>query len=149
MPIPAIVIFEIIPTIAHVLETVGLLGAIGGSMGGWCALHCPPRDIGQLISTDTPVNSPGDGVGPCNVPQYNFDMCRDAVKNIQVTSSNPRPGVAQFDNVPFQCMDLVTVLAGSCDGEGARPVPCGSACVQYTGLTDAQMGSLSLSLNAH
>lgn len=57
--------------------------------------------------------------------------------------------VAQFDNVPAPaCMDLVAVMTATCDGDGPRPVVCGTNCVQYTGLTADQFGYLSQALNA-
>jgi hypothetical protein len=51
--------------------------------------------------------------------------------------------VAQFDSVPPACMNLVVALSGSCTGEGPRPVPCGSACIQYHGITDDKMREIS------
>jgi hypothetical protein len=56
--------------------------------------------------------------------------------------------VARFDNIPPACMNLASVLGGSCTGTSARPTPCGSACMQYTSLTDEQMAFLSRALNA-
>lgn len=40
-------------------------------------------------------------------------------------------------------MNLAVVMSGSCTGEGTRPTPCGSACMQYTGLSEDQMRTLS------
>ncbi|KAB5515545.1 hypothetical protein GE09DRAFT_1263346 [Coniochaeta sp. 2T2.1] len=86
-------------------------------------------------------------VGPCNVAQYNFDQCRDQLAGVTATGNFPSPGVAQFDNVPPACMNLVVVLSGSCTGEGTHPVTCGSACISYSGLTDVQLESLAYSLD--
>jgi hypothetical protein len=62
-------------------------------MGSWCSLHhCTPHTFDHFLNTTPAIDTQGDGVGPCNVPQYNFDMCHDAVQNVQVTSSNPSPG---------------------------------------------------------
>ncbi|EJT73731.1 hypothetical protein GGTG_07587 [Gaeumannomyces tritici R3-111a-1] len=86
-------------------------------------------------------------VGLCGVPQYNFDMCKDQLaKGKQVMSSIPSKGVAKFVNIPPACMNLAVVLSGSCTGEGTSPVPCGSDCMQYTGLNDQQMMFLSKAL---
>ncbi|KAH8647844.1 hypothetical protein BX600DRAFT_443188 [Xylariales sp. PMI_506] len=49
-----------------------------------------------------------------NVPSYNFDLCHDEAVGVSITSSIPAGGVAQFNNVPAACMDLVVVLSGSC-----------------------------------
>ena len=51
--------------------------------------------------------------------------------------------VGKFDNVPPACMNLAVALSGSCTGEGPRPTPCGSACMQYSGLSDDQFRQLS------
>ncbi|KAH8884963.1 hypothetical protein GQ53DRAFT_660745 [Thozetella sp. PMI_491] len=136
-----------IPEIADVITMVGLLGTVGGSVGSWCTSHNCKRDVVGNFDAYR-IKTGRDDVGPCGVPSYNFDQCKSQLNGVQVTSSIPSPGVAQFDNVPPACMDLAVVLAGTCTGEGTHPVPCGSACMQYTGLTDAQMGSLSKSLNA-
>jgi hypothetical protein len=45
-------------------------------------------------------------------------------------------------------MNLAVVMSGSCTGDGPRPVPCGSACIQYVGISDEQMGQISSQLNA-
>lgn len=62
------------------------------------------------------------------------------------TSYFPSTAVAKFVNIPPACMNLAVVLSGSCTGEGTRPVPCGSDCMQYTGLNDQQMMFLSKAL---
>lgn len=51
------------------------------------------RDI--IDMSDVPkLNVERAAVGPCNIPMYNFDLCRDQVKSqtIQVVSSIPSPG---------------------------------------------------------
>ncbi|KFX88471.1 hypothetical protein O988_09009 [Pseudogymnoascus sp. VKM F-3808] len=155
-----------VPDIIEVLLIVGL-GAptIGGAIRTLCTeipspfcsgkttrstIYMGKRDIIDL--SDIPklnVERRAD-VGPCNIPKYNFDICHDQVKaqTIQVVSSIPSPGVGRFDNIPPACMNLASVLGGSCTGEGPRPTPCGSACIQYTGLSDKQMYYLSRALNA-
>ena len=44
-------------------------------------------------------------------------------------------------------MDLASALVDSCNGDGARPTPCGSACLEYTGLNEEQLAGLSSALN--
>ncbi len=51
--------------------------------------------------------------------------------------------MARFDDIPPACMNLASALAGSCTGEGIRPTPCGSACMEYTGLSSEQMANLA------
>ncbi|OTA81201.1 hypothetical protein M434DRAFT_52124, partial [Hypoxylon sp. CO27-5] len=81
--------------------------------------------------------------GPCGVPMYNFDMCRDSLQGITINSSIPEQGQAQFENVPPTCMVLSTVLTGTCDkSQGSGPIPCGSDCLLYTGLTDEDLDRL-------
>ncbi|KAI0835177.1 hypothetical protein F5Y06DRAFT_306364 [Hypoxylon sp. FL0890] len=86
--------------------------------------------------------------GPCGVPQYNFDMCADSLQGVTILSSTPGPGQAQFENIPPTCMVLSTVLAGACDqSQRPGPVPCGSACLLYTELTDEDLNHLKEALN--
>jgi hypothetical protein len=40
-------------------------------------------------------------------------------------------------------MNLVTTLTGGCGVEGPFPLVCGSACVKYEGLTEAQYVELA------
>ncbi|KFY61369.1 hypothetical protein V496_05058 [Pseudogymnoascus sp. VKM F-4515 (FW-2607)] len=130
---------------------------IAGAITDFCHKHPNPfcEDMGKvkrdiIDMSDVPkLNVERAAVGPCNIPMYNFDLCRDQLKSqtIQVVSSIPSPGVGRFDNIPPACMNLASVLGGSCTGEGPRPTPCGSACMQYSGLTDKQMAQLSRALS--
>ncbi|OBT72900.1 hypothetical protein VF21_07759 [Pseudogymnoascus sp. 05NY08] len=149
----------------YAVGIVALVGAIimevEGPVARWCSNHpgpiCAKRstiDIGKrdvIDMSDVPkLNVERQAVGPCNIPKYNFDLCRDQIKSqtVRIVSSIPAAGVARFDNIPPACMNLASVLGGSCTGTGARPTPCGSACMQYTSLTDNQMATLSRALNA-
>ncbi|KAI0890862.1 hypothetical protein F4806DRAFT_501593 [Annulohypoxylon nitens] len=85
--------------------------------------------------------------GPCGVPQYNFDLCGKSLHSVAIKSSSPGLGEAQYDNVPPTCMVLSTVLSGKCVmSEGPRPVPCGAACLLYTGVTDEDLDHLNRAL---
>jgi hypothetical protein len=53
--------------------------------------------------------------------------------------------VIQFDNVPAYCMNLANVLVGDGSG-GPYALPCGSACLQYTGLTLEEFNELAVIL---
>ncbi|KAK0624118.1 hypothetical protein B0T14DRAFT_583316 [Immersiella caudata] len=139
------------PLLGEVLSLIIAGAAIGDSVADFCHQSPGPgcinkRDLDALGLPGVPVlDVKRSNVGPCNVPMYNFDICRDQIRNqgAQIWSSIPAAGVAQFDNIPPACMNLAVVLSGSCTGEGARPVPCGSACMQYHGLGDDQFRILS------
>jgi hypothetical protein len=74
-----------------VVEVLGFAAVIAGSVADWNCKHgkCK-RDVSTALLNQT-VSA---DVGPCNIPMYNFDMCRDQVKsqNIIITSSIPSPG---------------------------------------------------------
>ncbi|KEZ43663.1 Uncharacterized protein SAPIO_CDS4272 [Scedosporium apiospermum] len=142
-------------TVFRILNLLGIAPhgprTVDGDAGLWC-LHNNYRGCVGLLSDGEPVPAAiieRQDVGPCNVPMYNFDICHDQIANqaANIWSSIPAPGVAQFDNVPPACMNLAVVLSGSCTGEGTNPVPCGSACIQYTGLSDEQFAALSMALH--
>lgn len=84
--------------IAHTVELVGYAGTIGGAVGKWCADHHPctrKRDISEGVPRM--VLEDRAAVGMCNIPLYNFDICKNELasnkaNNIIVTSSVPSPG---------------------------------------------------------
>ncbi|KAL3303666.1 hypothetical protein RB213_001039 [Colletotrichum asianum] len=80
--------------------------------------------------------------GYCGVPQYNFDMCNTDLGRVTIYTSIPGAGVARFDNVPPTCMVLSTVLTGGCGVAPPYPTVCGSACLQYSGLSESQFRQL-------
>ncbi|KAI1206886.1 uncharacterized protein F4807DRAFT_463284 [Annulohypoxylon truncatum] len=98
----------------------------------------PRVDLAKRINLDA---------GPCGVPQYNFDLCGKSLHGVTIKSSTPGQGEAQYDNVPPTCMVLSTVLAGNCDmSEGPYPIPCGAACLLYTGVKDGDLDKLNKAL---
>ncbi|KAK4076962.1 uncharacterized protein Triagg1_3929 [Trichoderma aggressivum f. europaeum] len=139
-----------IALIADIIATIGLgAGAIGGSVISYCSDHPGPgcvesRGIGMNLRLFD------SRVGPCNVPMYNFIQCHDQLQSQStgVIGTVVSAGTVQFDNIPPACMNLNAVLIGTCGGTGPRPEPCGSACMKYIGLSDAQLRLLSKSLNA-
>ncbi|KAI1265919.1 hypothetical protein F5Y18DRAFT_32003 [Xylariaceae sp. FL1019] len=140
-----------IPEIADAITLGTLGGAIGGSIGGWCADNpdasgcVQKRDILNTKSVPR-MRIERQDVGPCNVPQYNFDQCHDQLANSQVTSSLPSAGEAMFVGVPAACMDLATVLTGSCGADGPQVIVCGSDCLNYSDLSDEDLATLSNTL---
>ncbi|KAL0471043.1 hypothetical protein QR685DRAFT_572068 [Neurospora intermedia] len=138
--------------IAHVVEVLMFAGVFAGTISDYCRKHpgrgcVNKRDLMTELAS-APILNVRQDVGPCNVPRYNFDICNgqlhdQANRGIRVQTSIPSAGVGQFDNVPPACMNLAVALSGSCSGDGPRPTPCGSACLQYTGLSDDQFRQLS------
>ncbi|KAI1125683.1 hypothetical protein F5Y10DRAFT_294463 [Nemania abortiva] len=143
----------LIPLIGEAIEAVTLGTAISGSVARYCETH--PHVHGcvnkrGILNTGGVPRMQVEGksvVGLCNVPQYNFDQCHDQISRTHVETSVPGPGKAQFDGVPPACMDLATVLTGSCGSNGPGLTVCGSACLHYTGLTDEQLATLSNAIN--
>ncbi|RDW75424.1 hypothetical protein BP6252_06566 [Coleophoma cylindrospora] len=138
----------IIPVLTMV---VGDALSATGAVVNCYALHKCSRSIEESgsnilsrVNMNIPSRSPG--VGPCNVPQYNFDQCQADLKHVTVKTSIPAKGEARFDNVPATCMDLATVLTGACGAKGPGVVPCGSACLHYTNLTPKELDQLSQAL---
>jgi hypothetical protein len=174
---PLVPVLGLAPILAHVIQFLGYYGIIFGTVNDWCSKN--PRRCNSVYNSSYVgnMNIARQEVGLCGVPAYNFDICRDQLQGVQVISSVPSEGgkinyypsyqfmtsysyliknnlalslkVAQFDNIPPGCMNLAVVLSGSCTGEGTHPVPCGSACMQYTGLSDEQMAALSRTLRGY
>ncbi|EFW20108.1 hypothetical protein D8B26_003440 [Coccidioides posadasii str. Silveira] len=136
------------PIVAPLIGGIFTLVGLGGEVIDTGAAGPPPRHIPRYVNpraTFDTENIPRvkirrPEVGPCNVPKYNFEICRDQINKQpeKIVSSNPSEGVVRFEKVPPGCMNLATVLTSSC-GDAVYPFPCGSDCLQYTGLTDNQM----------
>ncbi|KAJ5012227.1 hypothetical protein K4K57_004528 [Colletotrichum sp. SAR 10_99] len=83
-------------------------------------------------------------IGSCNVPSYVFEPCdrqeeSQQKKGVEIVHSFPASGVARLENVPPACLDLYTILGGSCNVITVRPTSCGTACIQWAGLSDKEM----------
>ncbi|KAK4494079.1 hypothetical protein PRZ48_014377 [Zasmidium cellare] len=138
----------------EIIGMVGHAGIIAGATVGSCAQsgECPGWHNKRGVDMpDAPVAkillaNRQAGVGPCNVPKYNFDQCKDSLQGITISSFLPAPGEARFENVPAACMNLATVLTGACGAAGPAVQPCGSACLKYSGLTSDELKTLSAAL---
>ncbi|ATY58737.1 hypothetical protein A9K55_002602 [Cordyceps militaris] len=120
------------------------LSATGAVVNCYALHHCEKRSVPPEQPFANVIEQvKRDAVGPCNVPQYNFDQCQDQLRGVTVTTSIPAEGQAQFDNIPPACMNLAGVLTGGCGVSGTRPQPCGSACLRYTGLSGDDLSKLS------
>lgn len=92
------------PLLSHVFSLIIYGSAIGGSIIGYCNNHPGPgcikrRDIEVLgLAGAQGAHVKRADVGPCNVPMYNFDICRDQIRNqgVQIWSSIPNPGGAYY-----------------------------------------------------
>ncbi|KAI1768959.1 hypothetical protein GGR53DRAFT_476508 [Hypoxylon sp. FL1150] len=157
--------------IPEIVQLTMLGSSVGGSIAGWCQDNDSPCCVKRsIMGGEVPVMAVSDEqvTGACGVPQYNFDLCQDQLQGLTVTTSIPQEGrrflqiqiiksalmvtaallEGKFENVPSACMVLATVLTSSCDGDGPRPTPCGSDCLLYTGLSDADYAQLSKALSA-
>ncbi|KAF2207720.1 hypothetical protein CERZMDRAFT_102205 [Cercospora zeae-maydis SCOH1-5] len=148
------------PVLPQIIFGVAALIGIGGQAGGAVAQcynqgNCKrdvtyagephPENILSRVNMHLPNRRQAD-VGPCNVPQYNYDLCKNDLQAVTIDTSIPSEGVARFENVPATCMNLATTLSGQCGGDAPGVQPCGSACLQYTGLTPEQMTTISQAL---
>lgn len=82
---------------------MGVIGgsALAGGIDSWCADHqgdpgCAKKKRDLLDTAGLPSLGRFLGrrqtVGPCNVPQYNSDMCHDQLQGITIQSSIPGAG---------------------------------------------------------
>ncbi|KAI8154497.1 hypothetical protein K4K49_002798 [Colletotrichum sp. SAR 10_70] len=85
--------------------------------------------------------------GSCNVPSYVFEPCDRQEESqqrngVRIVGSFPASGVFRYENVPPACLELFTILGGSCNVVTVRPTSCGTACIQWAGLSDKEMALL-------
>ncbi|KAJ5492832.1 hypothetical protein N7539_001578 [Penicillium diatomitis] len=131
--------FVAIPLIGDaVAMTVAQVGSAAASFGGAiAAAHFGggKRDIeGRATFVDAPAG----------VPQYNFDMCAESLADpsVHVTVTGPvQNNGVQIDGLPSTCMVLSNVFDGNAAG-GPRPTPCGSACLLYNNLNQAEYSQM-------
>jgi hypothetical protein len=82
------------PILPYILGVVASVGSIMGAAVNLCSHlnhgHCR-RGEAVAASVQARVTSllGRRQVGPCNVPQYNFDMCKAAAEGVTITSSLP------------------------------------------------------------
>lgn len=89
---PLVALIPAIPVIVG-----GALSATGAVVNCY-ALHKCGRSVADTTPILSHVNSSILGhdrrtdVGPCNVPQYNFDMCQHDLRSVTVKTSIPTQG---------------------------------------------------------
>lgn len=94
------ILLAFVPEIGDALSLVTLGGAVGGSVATYCndnpgvagCVHSTKRDI--LRTASVPQMTVRQDTGPCGVPMYNFDQCKDevAAATVRVVSSIPAAG---------------------------------------------------------
>ncbi|KAI6089844.1 hypothetical protein F4821DRAFT_275517 [Hypoxylon rubiginosum] len=130
--------------------TSGLVsGSIGASVGAgvacaksgcrrrqaaFMAASKMARDISsQLDIRDGKI--PGPPPAPQGIPQNNWDDCYHDALNAKVNIKGPvGDNHIRIEGLPTTCMVLSTVIDGKVDG-GPTPTPCGTACLEYSGMT--------------
>lgn len=147
--------------------TSGLVsGSIGASIGTAVACSrdgcCKDRDrrrraafthamkmareiSAQLDTRDNKI--PGPPPAPPGIPKHNWDDCYNDALNANITVNGPiKDNHIVVDGLPPTCMVLSTVLDGKVDG-GPIPIPCDSACIEYTGMTANDYENIRLVVN--
>ncbi|KAI0386661.1 hypothetical protein F5Y04DRAFT_275112 [Hypomontagnella monticulosa] len=103
------------------------------------------REVADQLGAREEV--PGPPKAPAGVPQYNFDDCYHDALNAQITVTGPiSDNHIRIEGLPPTCMVLSTVLDGNTDG-GPTPTPCGSACIEYSGMTPDEYENIRQILN--
>ncbi|KAI2638976.1 hypothetical protein GGS26DRAFT_587747 [Hypomontagnella submonticulosa] len=161
---PALIAIGISASTATVITsgaTSGLIsGSIGASVGAGVACakggcrrrreairHATmmAREVAEQL--DARAEAPGPPKAPEGVPQYNIDNCYNDALNAKVTVTGPiGDNHIRIEGLPSTCMVLSTVLDGNTDG-GPTPTPCGSACIEYSGMTPDEYENIRQTLN--
>ncbi|OTB16652.1 hypothetical protein K445DRAFT_311935 [Daldinia sp. EC12] len=92
------------------------------------------------------VGIPPPPTAPEGVPQFNVDACyRDAL-NATVTINGPvGDNHIRVEGLPQTCMVLSMILGGN--PAGVLPVPCGNACIEFTGMSVDEYENVRYILN--
>ncbi|KAI2606027.1 uncharacterized protein GGS25DRAFT_523696 [Hypoxylon fragiforme] len=99
----------------------------------------------QLDTRDNKI--PGPPPAPPGIPKHNWDDCYNDALNANITVNGPiKDNHIVVDGLPPTCMVLSTVLDGKVDG-GPIPIPCDSACIEYTGMTANDYENIRLVVN--
>ncbi|KAF1998684.1 hypothetical protein P154DRAFT_577791 [Amniculicola lignicola CBS 123094] len=97
-------------------------------------------DAKRDVELDTPVYSRMMARQlnlPPGVPQYNVDMCKQSLAGLNIGVSEEDDNTFTLTGVPSTCMVLATLFTDS-----GHPIPCGSDCLQYVNLSDADAAQL-------
>ncbi|KAI5859418.1 hypothetical protein GGS23DRAFT_585353 [Durotheca rogersii] len=72
---------------------------------------------------------------PKGVPENVISNCCNSLRNahIKITGKNPKSGI-KITGIPYPCISAAPWF----DGVGAVPFACGSDCLQYADLTNAE-----------
>ncbi|KAI1650199.1 uncharacterized protein F4817DRAFT_313058 [Daldinia loculata] len=89
---------------------------------------------------------PPPPTAPEGVPQFNIDACYYDALSANVTMNGPiGDNHIRVEGLPQTCMVLSTILSGKVDGP--QPIPCGNACIEYTGMSVDEYESIRHILN--
>ena len=82
-----------------------------------------------------------------SLPPAAQQACQSQLKGVTVEVSKQGDSNVRFDNVPPACMTLANVFLGQNRPGQPRPIPMGSAALQYNGLTEDQLNTLQQALD--
>ncbi|KAK2774465.1 hypothetical protein CKAH01_03698 [Colletotrichum kahawae] len=92
------------------------------------------REVAAEIAADMEKRQDGPGAAPVGVPQHNWDDCYNEALASHITITGPiGDNHIRAEGVPPTCMTLATVIGGT--AVQAIPIPCGSACMEWTNMT--------------
>ena len=112
--------------------------------------------VGAGLSSGAIAGGIGQGTKPGNKPpkrQYDSlppaaqAACKSQLQGVTVQVSKAGDNNVRFDDVPPACMTLANVFLGQNRPGQARPIPMGSASLQYNGLTQEELNTLQQALD--
>ncbi|KAF2469719.1 uncharacterized protein BDR25DRAFT_161055, partial [Lindgomyces ingoldianus] len=99
---------------------------------------CKDKDCGGNNKARSPMRfEPRQITLPPGVSQHAVDECTNSMAGVTITVTQKAANSFQLDAVPAPCMNLATLFT-----DQGHPVPCGSACMAYDDLTDADSQKL-------
>ena len=108
------------------------------------------KRVAREIQTEIEARQdvPGPGPAPEGIPQHNWDDCYNDALKAHITINGPvGDNHIKIEGLPPTCMTLATVLDGKTDG-GPVPTPCGSACIEYSGMSPDEFEEIRGRVNA-
>ena len=120
-------------------EAATLAGGIGGGVAA--------GEIGShhhRLRKRDPEAAPQDA----GLPPVAEQACRDELHSATVTVSSVGNNGVRFDGVPPACMTLTNVFLGQNTAAQSKPIPMGSASVQYENLTPDELNTLQQALDS-
>ncbi|KAF4819111.1 hypothetical protein CGCSCA5_v004685 [Colletotrichum siamense] len=92
------------------------------------------HEIAAEVAVAMEKQQDGPGAAPVGVPQHTWDDCYTEALGSHITITGPiGDNHIRAEGMPPTCMTLATVV-GDTAGQ-AIPIPCGSACMEWTNMT--------------